>query len=97
MPQAVIASRLRDGRAVFLDRNGRWVEFIQDSRIAQSEPEGEEMMESARRSEERQEIVDPYLIDVVVDGGAVRPVLNREIIRAAGPTIRTDLGRQAKR
>ncbi|RWH08821.1 MAG: DUF2849 domain-containing protein, partial [Mesorhizobium sp.] len=41
------------------------------------------------------EVVDVNLIDVTVINGAVEPVRLREKIRAAGPTIRTDLGKQA--
>ncbi len=96
MPRVVIASRLGDGRVVFLGRHGRWVEIIEDSRIVESESEGEESMESARQAESRQEVVDAYLADVVVENSRVRPVLTRERIRAAGPTVRRDLGKQAE-
>jgi hypothetical protein len=40
-------------------------------------------------------VVDVNLIDVTVVDGLVEPVRLREKIRAAGPTIRTDLGKQA--
>ncbi len=96
MPQVVIASRLGDGRVVFLGRHERWVEVIEDSRVIESESEGEESMDTARQAEGRQEIVDPYLMDVAVDGSRVTAVQNRERIRAAGPTIRKDLGQQAE-
>ena len=96
MPQIVIASRLTDGRAVFLARNGRWVEFIQDSAVVKTTDESEEILRMAQEAERLQEIVDPYLIEVVVEAGAVRPVETREAIRAAGPTIRRDLGKQAE-
>ena len=97
MPQVVIASRLSDGHVVYLGRHGRWVEIIEEGRITESESEGEEAMESARLAESRQEVVDPYLIEVVVGDARVRPVETRERIRAAGPTVRKDLGRQAER
>ena len=41
------------------------------------------------------EVVDVNLIDADVVNGAVEPVRLREKIRAAGPTIRNDLGKQA--
>ena len=96
MAQVVIANRLGDGRVVFLGRNGRWVEIIEESRIIESESEGEQSMESARQAESCQEVVNPYLIDVELEGSRVRPVLTRERIRAAGPTVRKDLGKQAE-
>ena len=44
----------------------------------------------------RHEVVDPYLIDVEEEGGALRPTKYREAIRCLGPTIRQDLGKQAE-
>ncbi|TIM18808.1 MAG: uroporphyrinogen-III C-methyltransferase, partial [Mesorhizobium sp.] len=43
------------------------------------------------------EVVDVNLIDAEVVDGVVQPVRLREKIRAAGPTIRNDLGKQAAR
>ena len=47
----------------------------------------------ARRAALRNEIADPYLIDIDDD----TPVRWRESIRANGPTVRPDLGYQASR
>ena len=96
MPQVVTANQLGDGRVVFLGRNGRWVENIEESRIIESESEGEQSMESARHAESRQEVVNPYLISVELEGSRLRPIQTRERIRAAGPTVRRDLGKQAE-
>ena len=43
----------------------------------------------------RNEFVAPYLFEVREEGGKIRPVKEREIIRAAGPTVRPDTGKQA--
>jgi hypothetical protein len=43
----------------------------------------------------RREVVGPYLFDVRLEDGLAVPVKVREAIRAAGPTIRPDLGKQA--
>ena len=40
-------------------------------------------------------LLAPYLFDVKTDAGGIHPVKEREIIRAAGPTVREDLGKQA--
>ena len=37
----------------------------------------------------------PYLFDVRVKNGAIEPVKERERIRAAGPTVHPDLGKQS--
>jgi len=41
-------------------------------------------------------VVGVYLFDVRVQNGAIVPVKIREAIRAAGPTVRRDLGKQAQ-
>lgn len=96
MAQIVIASSLRDGRAVFLARNGRWVDVIQHSRVGHSTEESDGMLSEAREAEARQEIVDPYLVEVTLERDRIWPVATREAIRAAGPTVRRDLGKQAR-
>jgi hypothetical protein len=40
-------------------------------------------------------VVNPYLFDVKVEGTTIYPVKEREIVRAAGPSVRTDTGKQA--
>ena len=41
-------------------------------------------------------VVGPYLMDVAAENGVPRPISNREVIRARGPTVRLDLGKQAE-
>jgi hypothetical protein len=40
-------------------------------------------------------VVDPYLFAVNVENEKIRPLGRREEIRAGGPSVRTDLGKQA--
>ena len=47
-------------------------------------------------AETNQKVVHAYLFDVAGQGDALKPVKMREIIRAAGPTVRLDLGKQAR-
>jgi hypothetical protein len=96
MPYIVIANRLTDGLVVFLGENGHWVDFVDQSRLASSEEEGGQLMETAKRAESNQEVIDPNLIEVRKEGIHVTPVRSREAIRAQGPTIRRDLGKQAE-
>lgn len=95
MPQVVIANRLRDGIVVFLGTDGGWVERVADSTPATSPEEGEKLQEAGLRAEREQLVLDPKLIDVEERDGAWVPTKRREAIRAAGPTIRLDLGKQA--
>jgi hypothetical protein len=41
------------------------------------------------------EFVAPYLFEVRTEGGQIRPAKEREIIRAAGPTVHSHTGKQA--
>jgi hypothetical protein len=90
----VIANRLRDGRVVYLGAQG-WTAEIAAARIAEREDAAETLLAHAKQSIGRCEIVDPYLIEVVVRDGVLSPVDWRERIRALGPTVRPDLGHQA--
>ena len=95
MPHLVIANRLRDGIVVFLGTEQRWVEHVRECTPAADEHAGEKLLEAGLRAVARQEVVDPALIEVVQRGGELVPVLMRERIRALGPTVRSDLGKQA--
>jgi hypothetical protein len=96
MPHIVIANRLTDGLVVFLGESDRWVDFVDQSRLASSEEEGEQLMETAKRAEANQEVIDANLIEVRKEGASITPVRFREAIRAHGPTVRHDLGKQAE-
>ncbi len=39
------------------------------------------------------QIVDPYVIEVAGEGATLWPIKFREQVRAAGPTVRSDLAR----
>ena len=51
----------------------------------------------AKQSEADCEIVDPYAIEIENRNGHYVPKALREVIRASGPTMRRDLGKQAPR
>jgi hypothetical protein len=91
MPQMIIASRLVDGVVVFFDAANGWVDSIAAGTLIEDAADADELLASAKRDEADNVVVDPYLIDVAVEGGMRRPSSNREAIRAFGPTIRTEL------
>ncbi len=93
--QIVTANRLTDGLVVYLDGSGAWSERVEEGRVAPSGEAGAALLASAEAPEQGVLVVGPYLMDVAVDGGLPRPVSNREVIRAKGPTVRLDLGKQA--
>jgi len=92
------ANRLTDGEAVWFAKDGSWAESIDVSElIADKDKEGEARLEAEGKAAfENNEVVDVNLIDVDVVDGVIVPQRLREKIRAAGPTNRTDLGKQAR-
>jgi hypothetical protein len=97
MPQVLTANRLSDGEVVYLGIAGAWVTRLGQAQALQTPVEGEAALDIGRAAERELQVVNAYLFDVVAEGGDLRPVKMREIIRAAGPTVRTDLGKQAAR
>jgi hypothetical protein len=102
MAQVVIASRLSDGRVVFLKEatirgSAEWVLELGAADIADSDGRATELLSVGEADAiENQAIIDPYLIDVEDHDGEIRPTKFREVIRCLGPTIRLDLGKQAE-
>ncbi len=88
--QMIIANRLVDGRVVFMDADAAWVDSIEDGVLLESQADNDRLMGLAMRAVEDCLIVEPYLIEVVVDDGKRRPLEAREAIRAFGPSVRTD-------
>lgn len=102
MDQVVIANRLSDGVVVFLaaapgSARGEWKLRIDDASVARDEARAQEILTLGLASaKERNEVIDPYLIDVEQTASGLRPTRYRELIRAFGPTVRRDLGKQAE-
>ena len=95
--KVLTANRLTDGVAVWLNANGEWVTSLQEALVARH-AEAEAALEAiGKQAYADNKVVDVNLIDAEVVGGVVEPVRLREKIRAAGPTIRSDLGKQAER
>ena len=90
------ANRLTDGEAVWFAKGGSWAESIVASEVV-GDKDGEARLEAiGKAAYENNEVVDVNLIDVDVIDGEIVPQRLRERIRAAGPTNRTDLGKQER-
>ena len=102
MAQIVLASRLGDGRVVFLANGStagsvEWASLIQEAAVADDDASAGRLLRIAEAdAEARHLVVDAYLIDVEGEGATLKPSKYREEIRALGPTIRKDLGKQAE-
>lgn len=97
MMKVVTANRLYDGEVVWLGAGGRWVEDLGEAHVLETGEAEEQALAQGAASADRQEVVDVYSIDVTFEEGVLLPVRFREQIRAAGPTMRLDLGKQARR
>ena len=90
------ANRLTDGEAVWFAKDGSWAEAIGASEVA-ADKEGEARLEAIGKTAlDNNEVVDVNLVDVETIDGEIVPQRLRERIRAAGPTNRMDLGKQAR-
>lgn len=89
------ANRLREGEVAYW-RAGAWTAHLADAEVFADRKSADAALKAADAAVKDRIVVAPYLFEVRVEGGSIRPVKEREIIRAAGPTVRTDLGKQAK-
>ncbi|TPI75863.1 DUF2849 domain-containing protein [Mesorhizobium sp. B2-8-9] len=92
--KVLTANRLSDGIAVWYAAGG-WAETVGHADIAHDKTAEDRLEAIGAAAAANNEVVDVNIIDVAIVDGLVEPVRLREKIRAAGPTIRTDLGKQA--
>ncbi len=95
LPQVLTANRLRSGDVVYW-RRGNWTEELAEAEILADVAEAESAIAQARTFVADRIIVNPYLFPVETREGRLHPVEEREVIRAAGPTVRADMGKQAE-
>jgi hypothetical protein len=79
----VTGNRLLDGVPIYYAGNGAWSPAIADAATA---PDGGVLLAEASVGPLPLEVVGPYVIDVTVIDGAVKPIGLKEQIRAYGPT-----------
>lgn len=94
--QALTANLLHGGDVVYWSCRGDWSLNLQDAAIAETAEEIALFEEKVTEAENGNDVVAPYLFEVERDeDGTVLATSQREIIRAKGPTIRLDLGKQS--
>ena len=94
-PQMLTANRLVDGDVLYW-KSGQWVLSLKDADVFAAAKDADAALAAAQKSVADNVVVNPYLFDVKTDARGIHPVKEREIIRAAGPTVRHDLGKQAE-
>jgi sulfite reductase (NADPH) hemoprotein beta-component len=88
------ANNLAPGEVVYWNGSG-WIPELQQAQVLQ-DAEAESVLKAAAEWVARNEVVAPYLFAVRLDSsGRIIPASARELIRARGPSVRPDLGKQA--
>ena len=95
-PKAVTANRLTDGVVVYLTPNDDWAETPAQADWA-SDPQDQEALLERAQAFAGTTVVAPYLFQVTPQAdGTPRPSHMKEVMRAKGPSVRPDLGKQAE-
>jgi hypothetical protein len=95
MPDVITANRLTDGVVVFQTADESWTEDFNRAAVLLDPQATAGALTRAKQDEANNVIVDAYVVAVEERNGHFVPKALREAIRAAGPTIRRDLGKQA--
>ena len=93
LKKALTGNRLTDGEVVFGGPGG-WVEKFSQATLYADDAEADAALAAART--ETTFIVEPYLIDISLEEGQPVPIAFRERVRALGPTIHPDMGKQTE-
>jgi len=93
-PQMITANRLIDGEVLYW-RDGAWVSAFADGTVYDDPKAAEAALDAANAFVRDNVVVGLYAFDVRHTAKGTEPVKEREIIRAAGPSNRTDTGKQA--
>ncbi len=87
------ANRLRDGAVVYFTAESGWSHWIADARVSNDEQSAQALLDQTSASVDGNEVVEPYLIEVLAEARSFKPVRYREIIRAKGPSSHPQYGR----
>ena len=90
--QVLTANRLRDGEVVFLTRAGTWSENIDEAALAIEKEAAAGLEAQGAKAVAATLVTGAYLFDAERKDGHMRALH----IRALGPTVRMDLGKQAE-
>ena len=91
--EVVTGNRLTDGAVVFLSQAGTWETAISQAAVTVEPLASAALAKRGEQALKDNVLTEFYLIKVSGSGQTVRPLVRRERIRAAGPTVRLDLAR----
>lgn len=96
MPKVVSANRLTDGAVVFLGPRDRWVELLPEAEVFDGQASIAAALEQAKAAVAANLVLDCEAIEVTGSGKSIAAAHLRDAIRAAGPTVHLDHGKQAR-
>ncbi len=88
------ANRLRNGETVYYTAAGEWSPYVSQAKVAATPEDIDALTKIGAAAYAANLVVDVNVIDIT-PGGDVKPSHIREIIRASGPTVRSDLNKPA--
>lgn len=94
MPQVISANRLTDGIVVFF-AHGAWVERLADAQVYADASAASAGLDIAERDFKANLVVEIAAFEVQITSRGLEAAHLRDRVRAAGPTVRLDHGKQA--
>jgi Protein of unknown function (DUF2849) len=88
------ANCLRQGDVIYW-KDGGWVLDFAQGEVLATPAVANAALEAAQAFVTGNKVVAPYLFEVREVNGKIKPVKEREIIRAAGPTVHPYIGKRA--
>lgn len=92
--KVITANALAPGDVVYWTESNGWQPSLQQAQVF-DDAGAEAALKLAAESVRRCEVVAPYAFPVRVEHGRTVPLSAREQIRAHGPSVRLDVGKQA--
>lgn len=92
--KVITANKLTFGDVVYWTVDGAWQSSLQQAQVL-DDAAADSALKLAAESVQRCEVVAPYTFAVRVEHGRIIAVSAREQIRACGPSVRLDVGKQA--
>ncbi len=92
--KVITANKLTFGEVVYWTESGDWQSSLQQAQVL-DDAGADRALKLAAESVQRCEVVAPYAFAVRVEHGRITAISAREQIRARGPSVRPDMGKQA--
>lgn len=89
--QSITANRLSDGRVVFRTTEGGWTTHLARAAVYADAAALDPALAGAQADQAACIVLDPYAIDVERNADGLIPKALKEKIRAAGPTVGSEI------